>query len=95
MQNNNIPRMRTIEEAYNEIKSLDPNTAISKNFIRTLTVSGKIPVSKAGRKNLINMDILENYLCNECSINNDSGTIRPISTKIDYSNYRKAGVANV
>lgn len=79
-----IPRMRLINEAYEEIKAKDPNTAITKYFIRDLVVSGKIPTSKAGRKYLINMDMLEAYLSNpEPSTNQEPidgiGNIRRIS----------------
>jgi excisionase family DNA binding protein len=59
-----IPRMRLINEAYEEIKAKDPNTAITRYFIRDLAVSGKITTSRAGRKYLINMDMLEEYLSN-------------------------------
>lgn len=59
-----VPRMRLINEAYEEIKTKDPGTAITKYFLRDLVVSGKIPTSRAGRKYLINMDMLESYLSN-------------------------------
>lgn len=58
------PRMRTIDEAVAEIKSADEHTAITKNFIRSLVVSGKVPSIKAGRKYLINIAVLQDYLCN-------------------------------
>lgn len=57
-----IPRMRLLNEAYEEVKANDPDSAITKWFIRDLVVSGKIPTSRAGRKHLINMDHLEAYL---------------------------------
>ncbi len=60
----NMPRMRTIDEAVAEIKSADEQTAITKNFIRSLVVSGKVPSIKAGRKYLINIAVLQDYLCN-------------------------------
>lgn len=56
--------MRTIDEAVAEIKSADEHTAITKNFIRSLVVSGKVPSIKAGRKYLINIAVLQDYLCN-------------------------------
>lgn len=85
-----LPQMRTIEEAYSEIKSLDSHTAITKNFIRTLIVSGKVPSIKAGRKYLVNMDTLKNYLYEgETKAETSSiGKIRPISD----STNRKWGV---
>lgn len=89
MKNNSIPQMRTIEEAIKEIKSLDPKTAITKNYLRTLVVTGKIPVIKAGRKNLINMDSLNEYLCANQPAETDS--ILPVRSKIDLSEYRKRG----
>lgn len=58
------PRMRTINEAYNEIKTLDPNTAITPHAIRQLVIEDKIPHIKAGRKYLLNLDVLQNYLTN-------------------------------
>nr|WP_294668528.1 DNA-binding protein [uncultured Ruminococcus sp.] len=54
--------MRTLDECYNEIKKIDENTAISKYYIRQLAISGKIPVVMCGRKRLINLDGLINYL---------------------------------
>lgn len=57
-------RIRLIKEAYQEIKDKDPDTAITMYYIRNLIVSGTVPSTKAGRKYLVNMDILENYLSN-------------------------------
>lgn len=55
-------RMRTLDECYNELVALDPNTSVSKYFIRRLAVSGTIPCIMAGRKRLINFDKLLAYL---------------------------------
>lgn len=61
----NVPvRMRLLKDAYAEIKALDPNTAISPYFIRQLAISGKVPCTMAGRKRLINLDALIDYLAN-------------------------------
>ena len=59
-----LPKMRTLDECYEEIKSVDPNTAISKYFIRKLVLSGKIPCIKSGCKRLINFDSLIEYIAN-------------------------------
>lgn len=79
----NVARMRTIDEAYAEIKFADNHTAITKNFIRRLVISGNVPSIKAGRKYLINMDTLEDYLYNGLTVVNDAnskiGVIRPIA----------------
>lgn len=57
-----MKRIRTVNDAYNEIKAYDPDTAISKHFFRTLIESGKIPCVKAGSKSLVDMDTVENYI---------------------------------
>lgn len=62
---NILPRMRTLDECYTEIKDMDPNTAISKYFIRNLALSGKIPCIKSGSKRLINLDALIEYIAKE------------------------------
>ena len=65
--------MRTLDEAYRELKQLDSGTAVSKYFIRQLALSGKIPTVMCGRKRLINFDGLLDYL-------NEQGRItHPIS----------------
>ena len=55
-------RMRLLDEAVQKIKKLDPQSAISKNFVRELALNGKVPCVMAGRKRLINFDALLRYL---------------------------------
>ena len=57
-----LARMRTLDECYAEIKQMDENTAISKYYIRQRAISGQIPVVMCGRKRLINLDGLIEYL---------------------------------
>lgn len=57
-----LPRMRGIKEALEEIKALDPETALTYTALRRFVLTGKIPHIKAGRKYLINMDALTDYL---------------------------------
>lgn len=57
-----LARMRTLDECYKEIKQMDESTAISKYYIRQLAISGKIPVVMCGKKRLINLDGLIDYL---------------------------------
>lgn len=56
--------MRTLDECYRELKREDKNSAVSKNFIRNLALSGSIPVVMCGNKRLINLDGLIDYLNN-------------------------------
>ena len=62
-----IPSMRTISEAAQELKALDPRTAITEYHIRQLAVSGMIPRVKAGKKYLINLDTLIEYMSDPTS----------------------------
>lgn len=54
----NTPRMRTIPQAYLELKNIDPNTAVTERAIRKLVNDGAIPYFKIGNKTLINFDLL-------------------------------------
>ena len=55
-------RTRTIDSAFEELKNIDPNTAVSKHYIRQLIISNKIPYRKAGNKYLFDFDRLVEYL---------------------------------
>lgn len=57
-----IPRMRLLREAAEEIKAVDPGSAVTPYFIRQLALEGKIKSVMAGRKRLINLDDLLRYL---------------------------------
>lgn len=63
-----LPRMRYAQEALEELRRADPNTAVTLNFIRTLIRKGIIPSSRVGRGHMINMDHLEAYLANPTPI---------------------------
>lgn len=55
-------RIRTIREALALIKSIDPDTAITYNFIRKLCDQKTITSLWAGKKILINFDELLDYV---------------------------------
>lgn len=57
-----MPRIRSLTEAYNYIKEMDPGTAITPHALRRMVVSGKVPSTKAGKKYLIDMDVLFEFL---------------------------------
>ena len=54
-------RMRTIDEAFKHIKEADPDTKLTIHALRALVRSGRIPSNFAGRKYLINIDLLDEY----------------------------------
>ena len=55
-------RMRTQAEIMKHIKKVDPDTALTEWAFRGLVLSGKIPSVQVGRKRLINLDMIEEYL---------------------------------
>ena len=55
-------RMRTIDEVVKHLKEADPGTKLTEWAIRGMVKSGRIPSNKVGRKYLINIDLLDQYL---------------------------------
>ncbi|MDO5398570.1 MAG: hypothetical protein Q4G33_11650 [bacterium] len=62
--NNAMPPMRGIKQAIAELKAADPDTALTERALRRLVASEAIPSVKIGRKHLINMSVLSDYLHN-------------------------------
>jgi excisionase family DNA binding protein len=48
--------MRTIDEAFEQIKSEDPATGLTRFALRDMVSDGKVPHVRVGRKILINYD---------------------------------------
>jgi excisionase family DNA binding protein len=59
-----VARMRYPQQALELIREEDPGTSITLNYIRALAYSGKIPCVKVGRRHLINVDALVEFLAN-------------------------------
>lgn len=55
-------RMRSIREAHKEIKATDPQSGIGLAALYRLVDEGIIPCVPVGKKYLIDMDRLEEYL---------------------------------
>lgn len=55
-------RMRTIDQAAEYVRAIDPDTALNKTAIRRKVIAGEIPSSRAGRKYLLDLDRLEEFL---------------------------------
>lgn len=53
-----VPRMRTINKAYEEIKKLDSGTDIKPSTIRRMVNNNEIPHKTVGNRILINLDTL-------------------------------------
>jgi excisionase family DNA binding protein len=76
-----LPRMRTAPQLAAEYKAADPTTPINTHFLRQLINTGKIPYVKAGKKYLINADVVDAYLVSgqkRSVATEEYGTIRPL-----------------
>ena len=56
------PRLRTLPQAIAEIKSIDPETALTLRALRRMVDTGEIPTVSIASKKLINMDLLFAHL---------------------------------
>lgn len=56
---------RTIDALAEEYRKADAGTAITRYFLRGLVTNGMIPSARAGRKYLVAVEDLENYLIGE------------------------------
>lgn len=77
IHNNQIPRMRTISQAYREIIQQDPNTNFTLRALRRMVKNGEIPTVSVGNKKLLNLNLLLDKL--SC-YNNDATCVS--NTKI-------------
>ena len=59
------PRMRTAPGALQIIKEQDPGTEITLHYLRRLIKTGAVPCVPVGRKKLVDVDKLIDYLRGE------------------------------
>ncbi len=57
-----MSRIRTLSQAYEYIKESDEGTAITPNALRRMVVTGQVPCTKIGKKYLIDLDVLFEFL---------------------------------
>ena len=53
---------RTISQAAAWFREQDPETCLTETAIRTLLRTGKVPCAKVGKKYLVSIEALEDYL---------------------------------
>ena len=62
-----MAKYRTIQQAFECIKALDADTAITYHALRQLVVSGQMPSMRVGKKYLIDLDVLVGLLNTQVS----------------------------
>ena len=65
MESNSKLHMRTINEAAEHFKSIDPHTALTKTAVRRLVNTGAVPSVRIGNKALVSLEALDAYLRGE------------------------------
>ena len=71
-----IPVVLTVKDAVHKIKEDCPGTAVTEHYLRQLIRDGVLPNLRASNKQLINLDVLIEYLTNPDSLSSfsiDSG----------------------
>lgn len=75
-----LPKMRTLPQAVQEIRTADPDTAITVTALRRAVKSGRIPFVQVASKTLVNMASVYDYFTgkqlSEC--NNEKQIIRRV-----------------
>ena len=57
-----MQRLRTLPEAINELKAQDPDTAFTLWALRRLIAEGEIPAVRSGKKQLVSIEAIEQYV---------------------------------
>ena len=76
-----MAKYRTIQQAYECIKALDADTAITYHALRQLVVSGQIPSMRIGKKYVIDLDVLSAFMGAQVSQANPLDFIQHLSDK--------------
>lgn len=57
-----MAKLRTLPKAYNYLKEQDPDSALTKNYFRTLVKTGAIPSVRLGKNFLIDVETLDQHI---------------------------------
>ena len=57
-----LPKMRTATGVVDELRAVDPNTAVSVHLVRRLINSGAVPSVPSGNRKLVSVDAVCEYL---------------------------------
>lgn len=80
-------KMRTQAEVMTYIREQDPETRLTPWALRTMVLSGRVPSVQVGRKRLIDLDTIGDYLLSTpqtTTITEQDSKIRPISAEQPY-----------
>ena len=59
-----LPKLRTINQLYEDVHTLDENSPISKNFIKKIILQNNIPCIAVGVKKMYDENVVFEYIIN-------------------------------
>ena len=57
-----MAKLRSLPRAYEFVKEQDPDSALTKNYFRTLVKTGAIPSVRLGKNFLIDVETLDQHI---------------------------------
>lgn len=57
-----MAKLRTLPKAYDYFKEQDPDSALTKNYFRTLIKTGAIPSKRLGKNYLVDIETLDQHI---------------------------------
>lgn len=57
-----MAKLRALPKAYDYFKEKDPDSALTKNYFRTLVKTGAIPSVRLGKNFLIDVETLDQHI---------------------------------
>ena len=62
MSDNILPKLRTVNQLYDDIHALDSNSPVSKNFIKKIILENNIPFIPVGVKKMYDESVVFKYI---------------------------------
>lgn len=62
MNNSVLPKLRTVNQLYDDIHDIDPNSPVSKNFIKKIIIENNVSYISVGVKKMYDENIIFEYI---------------------------------
>ena len=62
MNNSVLPKLRTVNQLYDDIHAIDPNSPVSKNFIKKIIMENNVSYISVGVKKMYDENIIFEYI---------------------------------
>lgn len=75
-------RMRTLPQAAEYLRQIDPESALTFSALRRLVLGGEIPCVRVGTKRLVALEDIENFLETGAVAPSPAVGIRPVGRQV-------------